>query len=224
MFYISLKMQSVVLFWYHLSAQCLDYQIGKAENCWHSVDDHCHDEVAHMLGTVSDEKATRTLYMNYSHNPTFILATMQDQQSMMLHWCSFSGLGREHVASVFACKGSQYLVYGCLKPIASYITDDARPKIVDAPLRLIFRMGQGAYCVSFCRSRQPIPYVWVAATNRHLSYPRCIAKNHWRSIDTHFQNGAVTVLLTVLPIKAANTSVMDSSNQINGQLPYWKDS
>jgi hypothetical protein len=147
-----------------------------------------------MRGTMSDEGATRTLYRNYCHNPTCILTTMQAQQLVILHWRSFSSWGREYVASVFASKGSQYLVYGCWKPFTSYITQDARLKIVDTRLTLIFRMGQGVYCFCFCRSRQPIPYLWMAATNRHLHHQRWKARNHRLSIEAHFQNGAVTIL------------------------------
>jgi len=55
------------------------------------------------------------------------------------------------------------------------------------------------------------------ATNCHLDYPRCKAKYHWQSMDTHFQNWAVTMSLCLLPIKAAITLVMQSSNQKRGQ-------
>jgi len=141
----------------------------------------------------------------------------------MLHWPSVSGWGRERVAIVFASKSSQYLTYGWLKPIASEITHDAKPKIVDIPLTLIFRIGQGACCYSFCIWRQPEPHWWVIATNHDLRYPRCKAKIHWGSIDAHFQNGAVTVTLCLSPIEAANMMVMHNSDQITFQLPFKHD-
>ena len=118
MLYFSLERQSVVLLSAHVSAQCLDYWICKTKNCWYSVDAHFHDGVMQMPGSVLDEKGTRTSYMNYCHNPTVILAKMQDQQLVTLYWRSFSGCGRKCVAGVFAWKGSQYLVYACLKQIA----------------------------------------------------------------------------------------------------------
>ena len=43
------------------------------------------------------------------------------------------------------------------------------------------------------------------------------------SVDTHFPNGAVTTLLSVLPIKTANTVVLHGSDQINIELPYLQD-
>ena len=63
----------------------------------------------------------------------------------------------------------------------------------------------------------------MAATNRHLGYTGCTAKNRLCSIDTHFQNGAVTVSYTVLPRKAAIKLVIDSSDQVTFQLPYLQD-
>jgi len=57
---------------------------------------------------------------------------------------SFLLMGREHVASSFAYNGGQYLSYNYLQPIATQMTQDAKPKIVDAPLTLISRMRQGA--------------------------------------------------------------------------------
>jgi len=43
------------------------------------------------------------------------------------------------------------------------------------------------------------------------------------TVDAYSQNGAVTEPSTILPIKAANTVVMKSSNQIAFQLLYFQD-
>jgi len=43
---------------------------------------------------------------------------------------------------IFDLEGSQYLVYEWLQPFATEFTQDAHPRIVDALLTLIFRMGQ----------------------------------------------------------------------------------
>jgi len=72
---------------------------------------------------------------------------MRNLKSLTLSWCSFSRQGREPVASSFAFKGGQYLSYAYLQPIATQITQDAMAKILDAPLTLFSRMGQGA-CLS----------------------------------------------------------------------------
>jgi len=55
---------------------------------------------------------------------------------------------------------------------------------------------------------------WMSTTNRNINYPRHETKNRWPSVDTHIQNGAVTMLLTLMRIKAANISVMHSRDQI----------
>jgi len=47
-----------------------------------------------------------------------------------------------------------------------------------------------------------------------------MTKDCWRSIDAHFQNGEVTELLSVLPIKTANTFVLNGGDQINTKFPY----
>jgi len=148
-----------------------------------------------------------------------ILPRMQNQKLLTLCWWSFLGWGRERAAIIFAPKGGQYLIYGCLQPITSGITQDARPKIIDAPLTVIFRMGQGACCYCFCLRRRPIPHLWMFATNCQLDYARCKTKHCWRSVDAHFQDGAQSQSLLFWPLKAANTSFMDVCNQSPLRLP-----
>jgi hypothetical protein len=97
---------------------------------------------------------------------------------------------------------------------------DPTPNIVDTPLTLIFKMGPGVCWYNFCLQRQPIPHLCPAETNLHLDHTRCTAKNRWRSIDVHFHNEVVSISFIVLPRKAASAKVMDSSDQVTGQLPY----
>jgi hypothetical protein len=94
-----------------------------------------------MSYTLSVEMAAITSYINKSHNSPLRLAKKLYQKSLVLHGCSISGLGREHVTIVFAPKASQYLICGYLQPIANEITKDARPKAVDAWVTLILSMG-----------------------------------------------------------------------------------
>jgi len=63
----------------------------------------------------------------------------------------------------------------------------------------------------------------MSATNWNIDYPRCRAIDHSCSVDTHSWNGGVTVVLSLSPMKAANTSVMHKSNQITVYLPYFQD-
>jgi hypothetical protein len=42
---------------------------------------------------------------------------------------------------MFDLESNQYLIYAPLQPIATYVTQDAQPEIVDAPVTLILRIG-----------------------------------------------------------------------------------
>ena len=87
-------------------------------------------------------------------------------------------------------------------------------QIVDAPLTIILRLGQWLCCCLFSLLKLPIHRLCIRATKSLLNYRTYRSTNRWHFIDTHSQNGAVTVLLAVLPIQAANTSVMHKSDQI----------
>ena len=63
----------------------------------------------------------------------------------------------------------------------------------------------------------------MSATNRNITYSRCKATNSWLSFDAHDKNGAVTVLLAILPIQAANTSIMNNNEQVTGEVPHLQD-
>ena len=66
---------------------------------------------------------------------------------------------------------------------------------------------------------RPLLRIWIWATPRHLDQPRCKTKNHWRSIDTHFQDGAGSVFLWFFAQKAANASFMLIFDQSPLRLP-----
>jgi len=86
---------------------------------------------------------------------------MRDPKLLTLSWPSFSRWVRECVVSSFVFKGGQYLSYDYLEPIATQITHDVRPQIVDAPLKLISRMGQGACISIFWLERRPLYPMWT---------------------------------------------------------------
>jgi len=149
----------------------------------------------------------------------------------------------------FRWKGCQDIAYELLSQIHTYISHDTRYclclqrlqishlsiyvsnghldygaatlEINDAMLTLIFRMRQAMCGYWFCLSLQPIPHLWMAATNRHLGYPRCKAKIHWRPVGAHCQDRVVTVPCAIVPIKAANMLVIHSRDQITIQWSYW---
>jgi len=62
----------------------------------------------------------------------------------MFSWRSFSRWGRECVAFLFAYNGGRYVIFHCLQQIATQITQNAISKIIDAPLMITTKIGQGA--------------------------------------------------------------------------------
>ena len=175
-----------------------DYKWWMAKNCWRSVDAHFHDGAGNMALSLFRIKAAKTLIMHTNYQITSELPYLQDQKSLTLRWCSYSEWRREHVALSFSLKASQYHIYEWPQLIAMQITNDARPKIVDAPLTLIFRMGQGVCGSFFCLKSQPIPHLWMAANNRHADYQWCKSKNRWRSIDADSAMGISTISYHVI--------------------------
>jgi hypothetical protein len=151
--YFCLQRWSIVLLCAQISTQYLDNLICKTKNCLHSVDAHFHDGVTHMLSSVSYENAASTSYINTCLEVTLRLDMMQDQKWLKLHWRTFSVLGLEHVDIVFAAKHSQCLIYGCLQPITTSVSQNAKPTIIDAPLTLIFEMGKSLCHLLFCLTR-----------------------------------------------------------------------
>ena len=100
------------------------------------------------------------------------------------------------------------------------IIQDAIPKIVDALLTLISRLGIGPCHCLFCPSRLPVCWLWIPASKWHSNGLTYKIKNCWCCVDAHFQNVAVTVSISLLPIMAAHTLVIDNSEQISSQLTY----
>ena len=131
-----------------------DYTLSEVSfptnNRWRSVDSHFHDGAGRVLLSVLPMKAAKNSFMtNYNLSEVWFPRT-HDQKSLTLRWSSFSWWGREGSAVYFAYKGSQKIHCDWLQPIGGVIAQDASQKIIDAPLTLIFMMGQGGYCYLFC--------------------------------------------------------------------------
>jgi hypothetical protein len=58
---------------------------------------------------------------------------------------------------------------------------------------------------------------------QHIGYPRCKTYNPYCSVEKDFQNGALTILLSILPIKTGNQLVMHKRTEIKFQLPILHD-
>jgi len=129
-----------------------------------------------------------------------------------LCWPSFWWWGREGITICFAYKGSRRFLNDWIQPIGGVISQDASPKIVNAPLMVIFLMGQGGYCYLFCLGRQRQIPLWLTTTHRRCDFPWRMTNNRWRSIDAHFHGGAGRILQSFLRIKVIEKSFMTDYN------------
>jgi len=92
------------------------------------------------------------------------------------------------------------------------INDDGRPTIVDTPLKLIFKMGQGLFHFLFCLSRQLILCLRLYTTCHPSDYPRYRTNNLWCTVDAQYHDGAGRVLQSVFPIQAGKNALMTECN------------
>ena len=99
-----------------------------------------------------------------------------------------------------------------MQRVAPQIAHDTWSSIVDAPLTLIFMMGQGGYCTLICLERKPKIPLWLATTYGRCDFPGRMTKNLWLTVEAHFQDGAGMVLQSVLPIKACKNYFMTYYN------------
>jgi len=134
---------------------------------------------------------------------------MQAQRSLTLHWRWFLGGSSDIVTSIFVQKGDQYYEYGCMPWHSPGSVNDARPKIIEAPLTLIFRMWQRYDCWPFCPYQRPVLPSLLNAVVQPSHYPRCKTRNRWRSVDKHSSHGATSMSPAVWHLKPANNSSLD---------------
>jgi len=118
---------------------------------------------------------------------------MQDQKSLTLCRRSFLGGSSNIVTAIFAHKGGQYCNYVLMSLQSPVIIQDARHRIVDAPLTLICRMGQWACCFPVYVRCRPILPVWKDVTMQPFHCWKGETRTCWRSVDTQV-NDILTVI------------------------------
>jgi len=142
--------QPKIPLWLNTPYQRCHFPTHMTKNRWHSIDAHFHDGARRVLLSVFPIKAAKNSFMtDYNLSEVWFPRT-QDQKLLTLHWRSFSWWGREGIAVCLAYKGGQKLRCDWLQLIGGVIAQDAWPYIVDAPLTLIFMIGQGGYWYLFC--------------------------------------------------------------------------
>jgi len=135
--YFSLSRWSIVLLWARISGWCLNYQIRKTKNCWHSMDAHFQDGVGSVSLLFLPLMAANVSSMDGCNQSECRLPKIQTQQLLTLCWRSFSEWGSDCVAFSFAYKGCQYVGYAYHPPNHFSITVLTRLEIVDALMMLI---------------------------------------------------------------------------------------
>jgi len=78
-------------------------------NCWRSIDAHFQHGSGIVWPSLFTIKAANASFMALYNLSPPRLPKIHDQQSLMLHWCSFSGCGRVHVSVCFDHEGGQYI-------------------------------------------------------------------------------------------------------------------
>jgi len=118
---------------------------------WRSIDAQFQDGLGSMFLSLLHIKAANTSFMTICTLWPPRSPKIYDQESLTLHWPSFSCWGREPFTVSFAYQGSEYFVYDYLQPIAHKITQDTWPTISDAPLPLILRRVYPQYAITWFR-------------------------------------------------------------------------
>jgi len=116
---------------------------------WPSVDTHFHDGAGRVLLSVSPiEVAKNSVVTDYNVSEVWLPRT-HGHISLTLRWRSFSWWGKEGIAICFAYKGGQEFLCDWLQPIGGMISQDAWPKIIDAPLTLILPWLYPLYAIIY---------------------------------------------------------------------------
>jgi len=118
---------------------------------------------------------------------------MHGCEILMHLWRCLLGGSSGIVTSIIANTGGQYWYYVLMPLHSLVISQDARPKIVHTPLRLISRMGQRACRMHFHLSRPPILPCWINNTMQPLDCWMGKKIDRWRSVDAH-----LTAIVTVI--------------------------
>jgi len=78
----------------------------------------------------------------------------------------------------------------------------------------MLRMGRWLCCYLCCQLKLPIRPLCIKTTKLLVNYHTYKTTNRWHSINAHAKNGAVTVLVSLLPIKTGTTSGMHKTTKL----------
>jgi len=95
-----------------------------------------------IIGWILPIEAADTMIIGWWDCIALWLSKMEDQKLFMLFGYSFLGDSSNVVATMFGLEGGQYFDYVSQQPSLFLIIRLTRPRIVDASMTLVSRMGQ----------------------------------------------------------------------------------
>ena len=137
--------------------------------------------------------------MNQRQCTALWVSMMHLQKSWTLHWHSYLGGRSDVVDEVYTQNGSPHIDYGFMLSHSGLIIEDARAKIIDAPLTLIFKRLEWCRHYHLCPQWQPILWSCVTATMSFVwlsaSHDQIWFTHRWHSFPG-WVNKSVTILCT----------------------------
>jgi len=176
----------ILWLWINAVAQPLDYTRCNTRNRWRSVDAHFQTGAVTMSPSHLQRTAAYMLIMGLCRSRAIGFHMMQLPKALTLCCHSVDTL------LMLCWRSVDVLLMRC------WHSDDAH-----------FEVQQYRH-TRYCLYRLPILRLWINAIAQPLDYTRCNTQNRWRSVDAHFQCGAVTMSRSLLLRTAANTLIMDT--------------
>jgi len=128
----------------------------KTKNRWRSIDAHYQHRAVTVPDSLLPINTADTLIMDNSEQIASQTTYLHNQKSLTLCWRSFQACRCYHVTFSFAYQVGRYVSYGQQQANRFPINSLTRPKIVEAPLTLIFRTSLSPYRCLFCLNRLAI--------------------------------------------------------------------
>jgi len=128
-------------------------------------------------------KAGNSLFIDVCDQAPHRLPTNNRWRAIEAHFPDGAG---SVLLALLPIKGANTWIVYNNNQISCEIPDIPDKPIIDAPLTYIFRMGQWPCHYLSWVERPPIRWLWINATMSHFSYHILKTKNHWPSIDAHF--------------------------------------
>jgi len=126
---------------------------------------------------------------------------MQDQKSWTLRWRLFLSVSNDVITCIVSYKHCQYFNYVSQWRSLFFLMRLTRPKIIEAPLMHISKMGQPACRLPFYLEKHTTQSLWNDVTMQPFDWWKCMTENHWRSVDTHVNDMLTVIVCSTIVFK-----------------------